>query len=294
MLHNGTNPAAVFDYIAQLKAGTARGHVLVPQVSCTPLTMDFTLRNPYPFESLEAWLPAMRAQGDDLARIYADPQFRAAVKADLERFRGRRLFNSEWDRVVVCETGQAGAAGRSIAALAAAAAQHPLDAFLDLALADGLDTLFTAALLNSDEEAVGRLVADPASHVALSDAGAHLTFLCDADFGLHLIGHWARERGALSLEQAVHKLTAMPAALFGIADRGRIAVGQAADLILFDPATVGRGPRRRVHDLPAGAARFTAAARGLDGVWVNGTRIVDAGGPIRGAARPGRVLRSFS
>jgi N-acyl-D-aspartate/D-glutamate deacylase len=199
---------------------------------------------------------------------------------------------------VVCETSRAEAAGKTVAALAAEQAKHPLDAFLDLALADNLDTLFTAELLNTDEAAVGRLIADDAAHVALSDAGAHLTFLCDADFGLHLIGHWARERGALTIEQAVRKLTAMPADLFGIRDRGRIAVGQAADLILFDPATVGRGARRRVHDLPAGAARLTASPRGLDGVWVNGRRIADARGLIRddsrSGRRPGRLLRSFS
>jgi N-acyl-D-aspartate/D-glutamate deacylase len=294
MLHNSTNPTAVFDYIEALKSAKARGHTLVPQVSCTPLTMDFTLRNPYPFESLEAWLPAMQAQGEALARLYADPQFRAAVKADLDRFRGRRLFNSQWDRVVVCETTQGAAAGKTVAALAATQAKHPLDAFLDLALAENLDTLFTAELLNTDEDSVGRLIADDAAHVALSDAGAHLTFLCDADFGLHLMGHWARERGTLTLEQAVRKLTAMPADLFGIKDRGRIAIGQAADLILFDQATVGRGPRRRVHDFPAGAARLTASPCGLHGVWVNGTRIADERGLTRGESHPGRLLRSFA
>jgi hypothetical protein len=73
MLHNSANPTAIFDYVEALKSAKARGHTLVPQVSCTPLTMDFTLRNPYPFESLEAWLPAMQAEGEALARLYADP-----------------------------------------------------------------------------------------------------------------------------------------------------------------------------------------------------------------------------
>jgi N-acyl-D-aspartate/D-glutamate deacylase len=92
----------------------------------------------------------------------------------------------------------------------------------------------------------------------------------------------------------VRKLTAMPADLFGISDRGRIAVGQAADLMLFDQATVGRGPRRRVHDFPAGAARLTASPRGLHGVWVNGTRIADERGLTRDNERTGRLLRSFA
>jgi N-acyl-D-aspartate/D-glutamate deacylase len=99
-------------------------------------------------------------------------------KADLERFRGRRLFNSQWDRVVVCETTQAPAAGKTVAALAATQAKHPLDAFLDLRSPRTSDTLFTAELLNTDEQAVGRLIADDASHVALSDAGARISPSC--------------------------------------------------------------------------------------------------------------------
>lgn len=296
LLHNSANPTAVFDYVNALKAGRTRGHMMVPQVSCTPLTMDFTLKNPYPLESVGAWLPAMQAAERDLPGVYRDPQFRAAVKDDLERFRGRRLFNSQWERVVVCAPASAAnarLAGRSVAAIAAEQGKHPLDAFLDLALVENLDTLYTAELMNTDEQAVGRLIADETAHVALSDAGAHLTFLCDADFGLHLIGHWARERGVMTMEQAVRKLTAVPAELFGIADRGRIAPGMAADMILFDAATVGRGARRRVNDLPAGAPRFTVEPKGLHGVWVNGTRIADERGTLSAAGRPGRLLREF-
>jgi len=131
--------------------------------------------------------------------------------------------------------------GKSIEALAQAAGSHPLDWFLDFGLKEDLGTLFTAELLNSDEAAVGRLIGDPDSHVALSDAGAHLTFLCDAGFGLHLIGHWARDRGLMTIGEAVRKLTSQPAALFGMRDRGRLAPGYAADLLLFDPAAISRG-----------------------------------------------------
>lgn len=133
----------------------------------------------------------------------------------------------------------------------------------------------------------------PHSLVSLSDAGAHLTFFNDAGFGLHLLGHWVRERGTLGLAEAARKLTHDPATLFGIAGRGALAPGYAADLLLFDPATVGRGPKRRVRDLPGGAARLTTPALGVHGVWVNGTRIVDAGGPLPLERLPGRVLRKF-
>ena len=101
---------------------------------------------------------------------------------------------------------------------------------------------------------VAKLLTHPHSLVSLSDAGAHLTFFNDAGFGLHLMGHWARERGVMSLAEAVRRLTHQSAALFGLPGRGLLREGYAADLLLFDPATVGRAKARRVHDLPGGAA----------------------------------------
>ena len=148
-------------------------------------------------------------------------------------------------------------------------------------------------LFNTNEEQVRELIRQPNSQITLSDAGAHLSFLCDAGFGLHLFGHWVRERGDLALEQAVQAVTSRPAALYRIPDRGRLAPGMWADLILFDPATVGRGPKRRVFDLPAGASRIDTPATGLHGVWVNGTRVVDENGPLADCGRPGKLLREF-
>jgi N-acyl-D-aspartate/D-glutamate deacylase len=148
-------------------------------------------------------------------------------------------------------------------------------------------------LFNTDEDAVSRLIRHPHAQVTLSDAGAHLSFLCDAGFGLHLFGHWVRERGDLTLERAVQLVTSRPADLYRIRDRGRLEQGAWADLILFDPASVGRGPKRRVFDLPAGASRIDTPAVGLHGVWVNGTRVVDENGPIRDAGRPGNLMRGF-
>jgi N-acyl-D-amino-acid deacylase len=194
--------------------------------------------------------------------------------------------------VEVAEPRHAAYENRSLAELGREEGKNPLDALLDLALAEDLATVFTATLLNSDEEAVARLIKHPHSMVSLSDAGAHLTFFNDAGFGLHLLGHWVRERKVLSLETAVRKLTSAPAEVFGIHDRGRLAPGCAADLMLFDPATVGRGPKRRAFDLPAGAPRLLTPGIGMHGVWVNGVRVLDESGPID-APRAGRLLREF-
>jgi N-acyl-D-aspartate/D-glutamate deacylase len=149
-------------------------------------------------------------------------------------------------------------------------------------------------LFNTDEDAVRELIRHPHAQITLSDAGAHLSFLCDAGFGLHLYGHWVRERGDLTLEQAVQAVTSRPASLYRIKDRGHIAPGAWADLILFDPAKIGRGEKRRVWDLPGGASRVDTPAVGLHGVWVNGVRVVDEKGPIADAGHPGRLLRDFS
>jgi N-acyl-D-aspartate/D-glutamate deacylase len=129
--------------------------------------------------------------------------------------------------------------------------------------------------------------------VALSDAGAHLKFLCDAGFGLHLLGHWVRERGAFTLAEGVRRLTSDPARKYRIPDRGRIEPGAWADLLLFDPATVGISPLERASDLPGGGTRMIRRPRGVYGVWVNGVSVFDGERYTRLEAGPGRVLDRF-
>jgi len=296
LLHNGTNPGAVFADLEAISAANARGRKLIGQVSCCPLTMDFTLSSPYPVEGLASWKPALGLQGDALEAALADRAFRDAVRAELASPASFRLFNGEWGKVEVVETSPAHAAyeQRTIADIAAAEHRDPLDVMLDLALSEGLRTVFTALLLNSDEDAVGRMLNHPHSLVSLSDAGAHLTFFNDAGFGLHLIGHWARERGAMSIAEAVRRLTSHPAQLLGVRDRGAIRAGLAADLVLFDPATVARGPKRRVFDLPGGAPRLTTDAIGVHGVWVNGQLVADSTGLLDSVPLAGELLTRFT
>jgi N-acyl-D-aspartate/D-glutamate deacylase len=297
LLHSSTNPDAVFRDLDAIAAAHERGRRLVGAISCCPLTMDFTLGAPYPFEGLAAWKPALGLKGEAFKRAIADRAFREAIRSELAAPAAFRLFNGEWDRVFVVETARAGRRtleNKSLAQVGAELGKDPLDALLDLALEEDLATVFAALLLNADEDAVSRLVTHPHSLVSLSDAGAHLTFFNDAGFGLHLLGHWVRERRALSLEEGVRKLTAEPARVFGIADRGRLETGCAADLMLFDPATVGRGPKERRFDLPAGAARLVTPPIGVHGVWVNGERLLDERGPVASPPRAGRLLREFA
>jgi N-acyl-D-amino-acid deacylase len=183
---------------------------------------------------------------------------------------------------------------KNLADIARAEGRDPLDLMLDLAIAEDLETVFTAELLNTDEDAVGRMLNHPYSIVSLSDAGAHLTFFNDAGFGLHLLGHWARDVAAMAMSEAVRRLTAHPASVFGMKDRGSIREGLAADLLLFELDRVGRGPKRRVFDLPGGAPRLTTDAVGVHGVWVNGAQVADRRGLLQEASLAGQLLTEFA
>jgi N-acyl-D-aspartate/D-glutamate deacylase len=297
LLHNNTNPRGVFDDLDKIAAANGRGHRLYGAISCCPLTMDFTLHSPYTFEGLAAWKPALSLSGEKYRSLLKDRSFRAGVRAEISGAPvATRLFNGQWDQVYVENVGRPGNAKwqqTTVADMARATGADPLDAMLDLALAEDLDTEFSALLLNSDEAAVSAMLRHPNSLVSLSDAGAHLTLFNDAGFGLHLLGHWVREKQALSLAQAVQKLTSDSATVFGIKQRGRLESGYAADLFLFDPATVGRGPKKRMQDLPAGGTRLIMPPVGVHGVWVNGTRVADAQGLRPLDALPGKVLREF-
>jgi len=185
--------------------------------------------------------------------------------------------------------------GKKVGSLAREAGEDPWDWFLDFGLADDLKSMFDCRLFNVDEDRVVELLRNPAAAITLSDAGAHLSFLCDAGFGLHLLGHWVRDRGEMSVEYAIQALTSRAADICRIKDRGRLVPGAWADLMLFDPKTVGRGEKRRVSDLPAGAARVDTPAIGLHGVWVNGVRTVDnQGDNLRDCGTPGHLLRDFA
>lgn len=297
LLHNSTNPTGTIDELDRIAEARARGHELWGQVSCCPLTMDFTLNSAYPLEGLNAWQPLMKLDAAELRKSLADPTLRQAIRDELAAPAGVRLFNGEWDKIEVTETAKdenRHFEHRTLADIADTEGADPLDALLDLALSENLETIFTAVLLNSDENAVGKMLTHPAASLGLSDAGAHLTFFCDAGFGLRLLGHWSRDLGKIPMTEAVHELTGKAARIFGIQDRGMIKPGYAADLMLFDPKTINRGQKKRIFDLPAEAYRLTTDAIGVHGVWINGERVADGAGLIDSATTSGQVLTEFT
>jgi N-acyl-D-aspartate/D-glutamate deacylase len=168
-------------------------------------------------------------------------------------------------------------------------AKEPLDYVFDLPL----DTQLVAKLFQNDDAGVAPLLKHPAGVVALSDAGAHLIYFCDAGFGLHFLAHWVRETGTFTLEEGVRRLTSDPARKYRIPQRGRIAPGYFADLLLFDPSQVGITNLQRVSDLPGGGTRMIRSPRGVHGVWVNGLCVFDGAKYIRRQPGPGSVIKNF-
>lgn len=296
LLHNEQFPERCPAMLDECAAAQQRGNRVHAQVSCQPLSMDFTLANAYPLQSLEVWTELRGAEAASVARAIADPAFRDAFRQQLATPTKGKLFYGDWDRVEVAQAATPAyqaAEGSHLAQLAAAQGADPLDLFFDMALAEDLRTVFSAKLLNADDDAVEPLLRHQASVISMSDAGAHLMFMCDAGYALHLFGHWVRERQAFSLEEAVRQVTSLPADVYGIAGRGRIEPGAHADLLLFDADSVAVSKPRRVWDLPGGGSRLVRDAIGVHGVWVNGARVADAGGSRDAGSTPGRVLDTF-
>jgi len=296
LLHNSTNPDAVFKDLEAIDQANKRGNKLVAQVSCCPLSMDFTFMSPYPLEGLESWRTALGLDHTSLIARLKDTSFRDSVRKELATKAIFRLFNNEWDKVQVVETflpQNSIYEQHTVEELAQLHHKDPLDFVLDLAVSEDLKTVFTALLLNSDTQAVGKMLNDQNSLVSLSDAGAHLTFFNDAGFGLHLLGYWVRELGVMTLSEAVRRLTSQQAQILGLKNRGLLRAGYFADLLLFDPQIVDRGLKHRVYDLPGGAPRLNTDALGIKAVWVNGEQIVDQDGLIKSAPLSGQLLTDF-
>jgi N-acyl-D-aspartate/D-glutamate deacylase len=180
--------------------------------------------------------------------------------------------------------------------LSVAAAQRdidPVDLLLDLSLSDNLETRFRMPVANHDEAQVEPLLRSDCTVFGLSDAGAHASQLCDACQPTYFLGHWVRDKSAFTLEQAVRMLTSRPAEVAGISDRGRLEVGRPADIVIFDPTSVGDGPLQRVYDLPSGADRLVSEALGIGHVLVNGRILRSNGQNVidERASLPGAVLR---
>ena len=281
--------------IAEHDAARAAGVEVWPQVSCRPLTFQMNLAEPFTLNMRPSFASIMGRSHEERKAAYQDPDWRATAWAELSgREKGVLAFN--WPSLSVAESDhRPELVGRTVVELAEEWGATPLDVLLDVSLADDLTTRFDSVLANDDPDAIEWLLPRDGVLLGLADSGAHVSQLCDACFSTDLLGNWVRDRGVMPLERAVHKLTAEPAAVYGLDDRGVVAPGKAADLVVFDPDTVAPGPLRRVRDFPADGERLTADAPvGVRHTLVNGVPIRVDDEPVPDAGdgnRPGVVLR---
>ena len=279
-MYDRAHPERALQYYERCAQALERGRELYIHTSCQPLSFDFTLREPYILYSHDAFDAVKAAPPEERARIYRDPAFRRRLRENLAQPKSGILFYGDWSQVEL----------DGVPVTRLCNGKDPLDFVFDLAL----DTQLVAKLFQNDDAGVAPLLKHRAGVIALSDAGAHLIYFCDAGFGLHFLAHWVRDTGTFSLEKGVRRLTADPARRYRIPRRGTIEAGQWADLVLFDPAKVGVSGLERKRDLPGGGARMVRSPRGLHGVWVNGLQVFDCtkySDAPRGG--PGQVLRMF-
>ena len=275
-------------------AARQRGVEVWPQVSCRPLVFQMNLAEPFTLNMRESFKRLMGVPREERVAAYRDPAWRAAAWEELSASGGGFPFN--FAALSVAESdARPDLVGRSVVELAEERGCTPLDVVLDISLEDDLKARFWSVLANNDPDGIAWLLPRDNVLLGLADSGAHVSQLCDACFATDLLGNWVREREVMPLERAIHKLTGEPAAVYGLADRGTIEEGKAADICVFDPDTVAPGPLRRVRDFPADGERLTAdAPEGVSHVLVNGTPIRVDGKPVEEAmsSRPGRVIRS--
>jgi N-acyl-D-aspartate/D-glutamate deacylase len=231
-------------------------------------------------------------------RALRNPTVRTSLRARAEASTAGRVSAElyvRWADYVVGESSapeNVGLRGRTIGAIATERGAEPFDVLLDIALADDLAGGFYPSADDGGDDgwaARARLCSDARMIVGGSDAGGHLDMLCGPVYTTALLGEYPR-RGLLSVEECVRLLTDVPARYIGLTDRGRIAPGYRADLVLFDTDAVGTGPFDFLHDLPTGGGRVWAGGTGIERVFVNGQPVLVDGKET--GALPGTVLRS--
>ena len=221
-----------------------------------------------------------------------DPNARAAIKRDLEQYPTNRTNWSTMKVLEVVHERNYRYEGITLEELAETTGKHPLDAWLDLALDEDLETTFTHILSGGGDDATEPYLKDPAS-AFIGDGGAHVRFLTFSTWPVHFLGHRVRDKEVMSLEQAHYKISAYPAWLASFKDRGTLRLGAWADVIVYNQEEIGYLYDRPVYanDFPGGERRLIQKPTGLRYTIVNGT-VTFEGNECTGAL-PGKLLRSY-
>ena len=255
----------------------ARGARVWPQMQTRPIDISFSLLRPSLFFArLPGWVRVLRRPLAERIAALKDPETSAKMVEEAGPDGGMAIFGS----LVVRGGDEAPAhlAGRTLEDIAAERGEGAARALINVSLEHGLDVAFVAERRGHDDTGrIGPMLANPLVHIGASDGGAHLaSFATYGDTG-YLFSEFVRSAGALSLEGAVKKITSDPAQIWGLKDRGELREGYAADVVVFDAATIGRGPERPAFDMPGDGMRYVRDATGVEAVVVNGAVAWEAG-----------------
>jgi N-acyl-D-amino-acid deacylase len=283
-------------HMARIEETASMGIRAYPMCSPNRVTQDFTMKNTQVFRGLPTWHPILLMSDAEKLRLYADPEIRAKLheeavvnKPDSAVGISKTWWNYIWVNEPALEKNK-WMQFKSIGQIAEAEGKRVIDAFLDLVVEEKLETRFLQAENNIDDEALSKILTHPNAVIGLGDGGAHVQFHGGYGYITKLLGEWVREKQVMSLEQAVRRLTFDSASTFGLYDRGLLRPGMAADIAIFDPATVKCGKEEVVHDFPAGGWRIKETSEGVTHTIVNGQVLLED--KKHTGALPGRVLRN--
>jgi N-acyl-D-amino-acid deacylase len=279
--------------LATVEQTAREGGRMFAQVHSRALNVLISFETHTPFDDWEVWRDVRKLPLARQKAALRDPETRAKLVAVASRpYNGRRAIGAEarppeWDWVFLMDKMQG--PHRSMAEVARERKLHPVELMIDLALERDLKRFFLQPIANEDEAAALELIRHPRTVVTFSDAGAHVSQIMDNSLQSHLLSYWVREKQAFTLEQAVKFITYDTATHWGLHDRGLIREGMAADLVVFDPATIGAHMPEVVTDLPAGAKRLKQTADGVRATVVNGEVLLRDNAHT--GALPGRLIR---
>jgi N-acyl-D-amino-acid deacylase len=257
-----------------------------------PFEMRYTLLDAQCFDEFPTWKKAMFSPVEVRKKMFSDIECRRTLRAEAIEDKSASVFPRRWDVIFVDRVKLAknkSLERRTVEDVARSQGKDGLDVFLDLSLEEDLETRFVHITTQGDPHAVCEILKHPAVMIGQSDAGAHMGY--DARFGYctAFLGRWVRDCGIMPLEEAVSKLTFRVASVFGLYDRGLARAGMAADLVVFDPATINALEPEYVQDLPGNEMRMIQRATGVHHTVVNGEVVIENGAAT--GACPGRVLR---
>jgi N-acyl-D-aspartate/D-glutamate deacylase len=294
---NGSNPEMAESQLSATDYARERGAEVLALTVPQPMTVRINLHAGFVFDALYGWDEFFRLSVPERIEVLRDPAKRAEMDANAQSEKsGVFRFLAIWQNMTIDQTFSKETEkyrGRTIGEIAQELGKQPFDTLVEIAIADNLQTYFMPPSSGDDAETWalrGRIWQDDRSVIGASDAGAHLDMIDTFAFSTQVLGPGVREQKVMGIEEAVRQLTSVPARLYGLVERGQLELGWHADVVVFDPETVGCGETYTRFDLPQDEGRLYADAKGIEHVFVNGVEIID--GQKHTGDLPGTILRS--